>query len=392
MRALPAVPTFLKPVQRHIKAPSKLQALSPSVGLTAHERQSDKSAPAKHRQDRLNDSTAPLAFEGTHRLQRTGYGDAHAAREDRMSNAMSITAQAKGLIDDETAKNWSTSWHTKGHIELNWSEQIAAKYNAENGTTSESLMSLKEAEAIKKKKDQDLEEWCMAYSLGIIDENGNPIGSRDKVPIIKSKSRERDARRADAKKEAEKQNPLKKVQEDKVTKKIRTKKTSDLPTIAGGSSPSLSLVEKPATKAGVKTATKPAEAAPKKAASKNAKKPDEAPIAHRPGRPSYAEYEYYELVALCRDRNIKSGGGDQAVRNRLIRDDIALDDGLPTRDAKNYASRNESKTVAPVVPNMPIAPPAVYVRPAPKKKGTKRTRDDHDDDQPRPKGKKVKTT
>ncbi|KAJ4351708.1 uncharacterized protein N0V89_007051 [Didymosphaeria variabile] len=399
VQAHSAVTASPERVQRTVKTLSKLQALSSSVGLTVHERPSDsKSVPAKPHQDKLNDSTAPLAFEGTHKLQRTGYGDARAAREDRMGNAMSTIAQAKGLIDDETAKNWSTSWRTKGHIKLNWSEQKVAKYNAENGVMSESLMSFKEAEAIKKKKDQDLEEWCMAYNLGIIDETGNLTGSRAEMPVMKSKSRERDARREDAKKEAEKQDPLKKVKEGRVTKKIGPKKTTDLPTTTKGSSPASSPAAKPTKKADVETATKPAKAAPKKAASKSVKKPDELPIAHRPGRPSYAEYEYYELVALCRDRNIKSGGGDQAVRNHLIRDDIALDDRLPTRDAKNYTSRNESKTLAPVVPNMPIAPPAVYVRPAPKKKGTKRTRngddddDDDDDDQPKKKGKKVKTT
>jgi hypothetical protein len=405
----PPSPTLTspKPIKRIDKAPSKLQALSSRVGLTPREiPSSSKPVSAKLSQKALNDTTAAPAFEGNQKLQRTGYGDARAAREDQMGAAMAATAQAKGLIDDETAKNWGTSWRTKGQIELNWSEQVVAKYNAQNGIVSETMMSLKEAEAIKKKKDQDLKEWFKAFAAGLVDENGNPTGSGVLAPIVKSKSRERDARREAAKEVAAKTDPLHKVEGGCVTKKIAPKKTPELPTIAEASSPApfpglKSAVETAATK----TATKPTRAAPKK---KAARKSDEAPIAHDPELPSYAEYGYSQLAALCRKRNIKSGGGAQAVRNILIRDDILVTTHQEhLRDAKNYLSREDFQTEAPEVPNAPNAPPAVYVRPAQKKKTSssapkktaslaskkqieKRALDDDDEDgQPMSKGKKV---
>ncbi|KAF2451898.1 hypothetical protein P171DRAFT_515821 [Karstenula rhodostoma CBS 690.94] len=386
-----------KPIESTTKARSKVEALASRVGLTLSKTpSSSQPVPAKPSQKGLHYATAAPAFEGSHRLQRTGYGDARAAREDQMGATMAATAQAKGLIDDETANNWGTSWHTKGHIELNWTEQIIAKHNAENGIVPEKLMSLKEAEAIKKKKDQDLEEWCKAFTLGLIDENGNPTGSGTPAPIAKSKSRERDARREAAKKEAEKKDPLHKVQESRVAKKVVGKKTPQLPTIAEASSVSPFLGLKPAAKkAGKKTTAKPAEAAPKNNPPQKAGKVVEAPIVPLPGCPSYAEYKYPDLSALCRVRNIKSGGGEQDLRNRLIRDDIFVKNGqLNLRDAKNYLSRKDHDHPAPTVPGAPIAGPAVYTRPAPKqrtKKTAKRARDDDDDDQPKPKGKKVKT-
>lgn len=427
VRDVAADPTLPKPTTK--PQPKKPKGPTSRAGPQPGEQAlNSKAVPAKPRQDKLNDATAAPAFEGNAKFQRTGYGDARAAREDQMGVAMSETAKAKGLIDDETAQNWSTSWRTKGHIVLNWTQQTIDKYNAENGIVPEEVMSLEEAEAIKKKKDKDLEEWCIAYYEGIIDENGNPTAPGDERPVVKpkSKSRERDARREAARKK----DPLREVQSGKVVKKGMSKKTPNLPTIlevpspapaptlaptlapnlararprplapapaSGPAAPLASGPSAPVSKPAIKKATtKPATAAPTKAA-KSKKKPDEAPIAPLPGRPTYGQYHYYQLVALCGERNIKSGNGTQAVRNRLIQDDINIIQNLP-RDAKNYAKdAREKKHVAPVVANAPIAPPAILRRSAaPQKSSTKRSRDDDedddddDDDQPEPKGKKAK--
>lgn len=391
-KASTSAPKSPKLIKRTAKAPSRVQALSSRMGLTLSETPvTSKPVPAKPSQKGLNDATAAPAFEGDWKLQRTSYGDARAAREDQMSAAMAVNAQAKGLIDDETAKNWSTPWHQNGHIELNWSQRIINKYNAKNGIVPEKVMSLKEAKAIKKKKDQDLEEWATSYMIGIIDVNGNQIGSSTVKPTVKPKSWERDARREAAKKDAEKKDPLQKVQEGRVTKKSGSEKTPKLPTIAEASSPAPKLAVKKAAK---KTIAKPDQAAPENNPSVGEKK-YEAPITPLPGCPSYAEYKYNDLSALCRERNIKSGGDEQALRYRLICDDTFVINGQShLRDAKNYASRKQHDHPAPVVPNAPDALPAAYKRSAPKNSTAKRARDDDDDDddQPKPKGKKMKTT
>ncbi|KAK7185242.1 hypothetical protein DPSP01_000886 [Paraphaeosphaeria sporulosa] len=388
--------TSPKPIKRTAKAPTKLQALSTRLGLTLSKiPSSSKPVPAKPSQKVLNDTTAAPAFEGNRKLQRTGYGDARAAREDQIGAAMATTARAKGLIDDETAKFWGTPWHQKGHMELNWTQKIIDKHNAENGIVPETVMSLKEAEAIKKKKDQDLEDWAKAYMTGQIDENGNRITPGTKKPVFKSQLQEQDERRAARKMEAKKE-PLNKVQEGRIAKKTATKQTSDLPTIADASSYADFLGQKPAATPAVKKAARKITRKPASATTDNHPHAMEtqydAPISPLPGRPSYAQYKYQDLNALCRDRNIKSGGGEQALRYRLIRDDtLVLNGESHLRDAKNYSCRKEHDHVAPVVANAPIADRAQHQQQ--KKKTAKRARDDNEDDErPKPKGKKVRTS
>lgn len=392
----------LKPIQRTAKAAIKPRAIDTSVDLTLNETQSpskaiskkpssSKAVPVNPIQKKPDDAAAVLV-EGGINLQRTRYGDARAAREDQMGVAMAAGAQAKGLIDDETAKNWATPWHLKGAIQLNWSQQILDKHNAMNGIVPEKVMSLKEAEAIKKKKDRDLEEWAAAYLRGEIDENGKPIASKTMRSKVKSKFQEKLERRGARKKEEEKKtkaDSLHKVQDGRVTKKMASKKTVGLPTIPEASSPEPVSDAAPAPK---KLAVKPASAPIKKKTSTKAN-PFEAPITPLPGYPSYSEYKYNELNALCRDRNIKSGGDEKALRHRLIRDDTLVVNGeLHLRDAKNYACRKEHDRKAPVVEGAPIASPARYGL---KKKTTKRAREgdeEDNEDELKPKGKKMKTS
>ncbi|KAL5450291.1 hypothetical protein PMIN07_001288 [Paraphaeosphaeria minitans] len=388
-----STPISHKLAKRTYKAPTKLQALSTPVGLTLNETMSSsKPVLAKLSQKGLSDATAVPTLEGNRKLRRTGYGDARAAREDQMGAAMAATAQTKGLIDDVTAKNWATPWHQKGHIELNWTQQIIDKHNAENGIVPETVMSLKEAEAIKKKKDQDLEEWCKAYLRGEIDENGNRITPNTTKPIVKSKFQKRDERKP-AQKEVEKKESLHKVQEGRVAKKALTKKTSNMANIAEESSAAPFLDPQPAAKPAVKKAAKKTTAKPASVPTDNngpaTGREYEAPVTALPGRPSYAEYEYNDLNALCRDRNIKSGGGVQALRYRLIRDDTFVINGeFHLRDAKNYTCRKDHDRQAPVVKDAPVSSPAQHQQ----KKTAKRARDDDDDDQLKPKGKKAKPT
>ncbi|OSS52002.1 hypothetical protein B5807_03276 [Epicoccum nigrum] len=63
--------------------------------------------------------------------------------------------------------------------------------------------------------------------------------------------------------------------------------------------------------------------------SREPKPPTTTPHQPLPGYPDYAQYKYYTLLAICRERRIRSPGGTQEVRNLLIRDDINVARGLP---------------------------------------------------------------
>ena len=82
-----------------------------------------------------------------------------------------------------------------------------------------------------------------------------------------------------------------------------------------------------------------------------------------PGLPTYEGYHYYQLSALCHERNIVSGGNTAELRKRLIQDDINVVNNLP-REAKPYHKDTKRARVhqPPVVPGAPQARPAVSVR------------------------------
>jgi hypothetical protein len=70
-----------------------------------------------------------------------------------------------------------------------------------------------------------------------------------------------------------------------------------------------------------------------------------------PGCLDYKEYHYYQLAAICRERNIHSRGGEEELRATLIRDDKAVREGT-ARDFVQYSRgkgkpKREYKTQAP---------------------------------------------
>lgn len=69
-----------------------------------------------------------------------------------------------------------------------------------------------------------------------------------------------------------------------------------------------------------------------------------------PSKSPYTNYNYFELAALCRERNIPSGGKAPVLRARLIQDDINMETGKE-REVKKYknSGRREYRTVAPVL-------------------------------------------
>jgi len=64
------------------------------------------------------------------------------------------------------------------------------------------------------------------------------------------------------------------------------------------------------------------------------------------GNSDYTDLDYYRAAALCRKRGIPSGGNVHEVRNRLVRDDTAVSEGLP-RVMASSIYRKAYKTAAP---------------------------------------------
>lgn len=53
------------------------------------------------------------------------------------------------------------------------------------------------------------------------------------------------------------------------------------------------------------------------------------PLQPLPGGEDYAQYNYYELLAICRQRKLLCRGIVQEIRNTLVRDDINMAQGIP---------------------------------------------------------------
>lgn len=297
-----------------------------------------------------------------------------------MGAEMARIAKEKGLIDEETAKNWSTPWHAKGALEQQWSEEVRQKQNTEDGTesTPEAIISLEEAQRIKAKKDVDLEEWCAAFEAGVIDGQGKVVATgKEFEPGDYNKSlkaAKRDAHQPQKSKKAvdgKKGSPGKAV-DGKVAKSTASKKNPDL-TIVDETN---SFVSHPTTKKATKPPKKATNPSPSgKASSSNSpavekEKPkagssrndDDFCLLPVSGLPNYQQFKYNHLTALLRERMVRSGGGEERCRNRLIQDDIHIvNEDWEKRDARDWKHENrEVKTEAPDVPNMPIAPPAKF--------------------------------
>ncbi|KAJ4305577.1 hypothetical protein N0V90_001108 [Kalmusia sp. IMI 367209] len=339
----PTAPTpiwsFTEPIQRTAHVRSKLSATSSCAG-SAQPTSASSSGTAKAKP---SDGGLSTSFALGLALYRSGFGDARAAREDADMARMADVAMEKGLIGEEVAGVWRTPWHVKGVLELKWTSQIINKYNAENGAMSEEVMELKKAEAIARRKDAEEKKFLEDFFAGRIDGNGNPM-------VLE----EQQAESVEKEKGEEEKDGLNRVIGSKVIKKTTFAKKPALSTIS----------EAPPAKQDDKT-TLIVKSAPM------AKVLELTPLS---GRPSYSEYGYYDLVALCHQRNIMSGGSTLDVRNRLIQDDINVDRGLP-REAKNYVKDTKRKRghEAPVVPNAPVALPAVF-------QGKKRSREEEEED------------
>ncbi|KAF2643889.1 hypothetical protein P280DRAFT_514880 [Massarina eburnea CBS 473.64] len=242
-----------------------------------------------------------------------------------------------GLIDEETKDQMSEYWQGKGELTMKWPEKY--HLGEEDGVIKQEIMSLEEAEAIAEKKDEERLKFLEQYAAGEIDEDGNTIMSD-------AEADDEPAATGDAALRAALKETATRLIKKPVSVKARRARPAAHPVVpsASGSHDSPILLA-------VSADDEPSAEGPVRA----------APVKPLPGMSDYEQYDYYQLAALCHERNVVSGQGVAVIRQRLIQDDINVVQGLP-RDAKPYAKEKKRarKTVAPKVPNAPAAPPAVH--------------------------------
>ncbi|KAF2867582.1 hypothetical protein BDV95DRAFT_581279 [Massariosphaeria phaeospora] len=243
----------------------------------------------------------------------------HAATEAALM-AIHVKMLLKyNIINAEFAAKFQP-WQEKGVLEFKWDEKHL-EMHPEYVPGGEEIMDLKKAEQIQKKKDAAEKKFLENWRMGLVDADGKP------VKLITKEKRE------------------------------DTEPSSSSSAIA----PSLPTPKKKAEKKAPKTP------APRKILAPKSKLPTppspqrKARLTLGPNRPDYEPYKYNQLAALCEQRNIISKGSEHDLRDRLIQDDINVDNGLP-REARAYAGKRDRKTVAPIVPNAPVAGPAIAAR------------------------------
>lgn len=346
--------------------------LAPLPELVKFDPPTSKAPPTAH-----NLPTPPLVIK-------SGYGDAHAFNEHQGMLAFAAAARSHNLLDEETLEALSKPWQEKGTMDMQWKPEYL---DASKKAPDDEVMDLKQAELIARRKDAAEKKFLKDFYAGKIDENGNKIDAE--VTFLgekKSSATTKNSKGKAKEKEDEKKEPLKKVTSGKITKKPPANKSktkveiitfevakvlpiAEAPTPTSQNPPSL---EGPRTKA---TNPNP----PPVVTNKNPPAVSQA-VTPLPVRPSYDEYTYYQLAALCFERNLVSGGKENILRNRLVQDDINVIQGLP-REAKTYAKEKDRarKHKAPVVPGAPPAPPAVALRKSVASNAKKRGRENDDE-------------
>jgi hypothetical protein len=272
---------------------------------------------------------------------RSGYGDGHARREHQLMLEFQKAASKVGSIDEETLAQMVKPWQEKGVLEMVWRKEDLL--GEKDGVVAEEVMDLKKAEAIARKKDAEEKALIERYLIGEVDADGKVIRGDSAQDSADSSESSISSSPTPKTKEAEpKKVAFQKVSTGRITKKSPTTSSPPRPTSASSSLSSSSKFEKVLSKT---LANNPITIEP------------------LPGLPDYKAYDYFDLVALCQQRNLVSGGDIHIIRARLVHDDINVINDLP-REAKSYAKEKTRPRAraAPVVPNAPVAPAAPTIK------------------------------
>lgn len=255
------------------------------------------------------------------------YGDMHASR-DALLNAEHVTLlRQHDMIELDMAVELLKPFHR----DRKYTETYLRTHPDYTGVQPE-MSSLSTAERQQKMRDQDMEKFVEDYEAVMIDENGIPIApegdgdvrdaSIEALPRSHDLSDELvDPSRTNLPIRLHTSSPEAKCAES-VVPEPEPAQISSLPLSSALSTPPPSSPD---------SLRNPTESSPQGVKRKYRVEP----LQPLPGSEDYSKYKYYELLAVCRERQIYSTRNTQEVRNCLIQDDINIELDLP-RDIAKY--------------------------------------------------------
>ncbi|KAH7092301.1 hypothetical protein FB567DRAFT_545468 [Paraphoma chrysanthemicola] len=350
--------------------------------------------------------------EVEHVSTRSVYGDNHAANEDAMMVEHAKSIRAAGLIGEEMETQLSQPWHRTGELKRHYTKEYLEMHPEHTGSNAIEMPTYETALKKQRERDRAQEKWLADWRAGKIDDDGNPVeGEGSSTGSNLSCKPSSDADSTDSHQEAPRDAshqgdnssaasasssasqdstadhvsiPIKAAplnasswteasSDDGLPpathRKVTFARTPTSPTSSRSSLsdfPSSPPAPLPQTRSGNSTTKTPTKAKPVIKASKTSKasstttkpapKPrvrkrtnQEATIQPLPNQPDYAEFDYYALAALCRDRSLPGKGTAGTLRNRLIQDDINVAQGLEREKRTHNSKRQGYKHEAPKV-------------------------------------------
>ena len=243
---------------------------------------------------------------------RSGTGDMHAHRNALMMKSHVEMLLEHDMLDPVMAVNLAKP------LDKEWKYTEAyLKTHPEYTGIQPEMTTLSVAEKNQKMRDRKMEKFIKDYEEGRIDKNGKPIG--------------KGAGSGDTNEDNESSSLSSEEEEEE---KEGHNDASNSPSSSSPSAPT----PLPATAPATGPSSSPYHFS-SPTSSPAPKPPAVAPLQPLPGYPNYAQYKYYTLLAICRERSIRSPGGTQEVRNLLIRDDINVARGMP-RDIASWKRGN----------------------------------------------------
>lgn len=293
-------------------------------------------------------NTAPKKIDSTveNAMHRSGYGDMHAHRDALISAEHIAFLRQHSMIDDTMAQELSKP----NDRERKYTAEYLGTHPDYTGIQPE-MTALSTADRHQKQRDKNMEKFVKDFEAGLIDENGDPNpaaryfntedddsqASKDGNDTHKPEPYDPNAflkldtslyRFSDPLEKESAESPMivdyARSHNVYATSKQKSKSPSASSQASGtGTSSTLTRTRKPKYRV--------------------------APLQPLPGGEDYSQYNYYQLLAVCRERQIYSTGDTQEVRNRLIQDDINVAQGLPRDLAK--CKRNLYKDFKTDVPD-----------------------------------------
>lgn len=308
---------------------------------------------------------------------RSGYGDNHAATEDVMMAAHAKHMQENDLIDDQMAGELSKPRRHFNEVTVKYTSEYLAMNPSYTGQDYDEMPTLEMALRRQKERDHAMLKLLKDFRAGKVDEAGNRITNRCESSSIspRGSKRESDASNGEPGNIMKKQRGISSnVSKDKCSggttmtvddssnssssqsptqKRSKGKQHTD--PFEPSSVENRSILNKSyvfiVNSAGVPPTTATTTSISSSYSSSSSlpkKKRIVTPIPPLPGHPTYADIGYYQLTALCRQRNIPSSGNEQEVRNTLILDDSNVAQGLKREVSKSQGSKRKYKHHPPM--------------------------------------------